>query len=108
MKREKNLNQISLFRLKKISKITFKDAKINFSDGWLYKFLKRNNFSYRKITGRSFVNEKQLDLTVSEFFPQLQSKLNLNQDLELWTNIGETCVTLDIFSGKTIDETGNK
>lgn len=87
--RKKNL-QVSFKRLLIFARATFKDSKLTFSYGWLRKFMKRKNFSYRKRTKNNYVDPNKITKGISEFFSSLYDYMILNKHKELLFNMDET------------------
>ena len=77
---------------------------------WVYRFLKRNGYSIRRVTHKGQNIPENVELLKKEFLNQVAQKrkeLNMNfNDTWLIINMDETPVYLDMFSDTTIDFVG--
>jgi transposase len=91
-------------------KESFANKNIESKVAWVYRFLKRNGYSIRRVTHKGQNIPENVELLKKEFLNQVAEKrkeLNMNfNDTWLIINMDETPVYLDMFSDTTIDFVG--
>lgn len=78
------------------------------SDGWLSKFLKRNNFSFRRVTNLTSLSVEELIKRSLNFMVYLQKALSNGMNLDLTILMDETAVYLEDPRQVTINVKGKR
>lgn len=98
-----------IVRCKALSLITPINLQFKASDGWVRKFMHRNDLVLRCRTHISQTLPKDLEEKIAAFNMEVASIFdNSDYSLDYVCNMDETPVFLDLLPGKVIDKKGNK
>ena len=98
-----------MIHLKALSLIRPVNPQFKASDGWLRKFMTRNNLVLRACTSMSQTLPKDIEEKIGTFCQQIRHvRENSDFPYALIANMDETPIYLDIVPSKTVDRKGKK
>ena len=108
LEQRKNKVPLSQKRLIEYAKSTFKSSDLQFSKGFLQKFLARHNLVYRVTSNKTYIDKNVINEKIVKFYEDLKFYLYKNPEIKYFANVDETRIILDTVPRKTIEFKGQK